>query len=76
MAGDASKIISSISTDTRTIKAGDFYVPLKGVNFDGHDFIGEAIAKGVSGILVSKIVGAGFPRPPAGAAGSDWKVLL
>ena len=24
-----------ISTDTRTIEQGDFYIPLKGANFDG-----------------------------------------
>ena len=28
-----------ISTDTRTIKEGDFYLPLKGASFDGENFI-------------------------------------
>ena len=27
-----------ISTDTRTIEAGDFYLPLKGASFDGENF--------------------------------------
>ena len=38
-----------ISTDTRTIKPGDFYLPLKGANFDGENFITQALAKGASG---------------------------
>ena len=39
----------SISTDTRTIKPGDFYLPLKGVSFDGEKFIDEALKKGAVG---------------------------
>lgn len=38
-----------ISTDTRTIKEGDFYLPLKGASFDGEKFIDEAIRKGAAG---------------------------
>lgn len=59
LSGKPDQVVTSISTDTRTVKAGDFYIPLKGTNFDGHDFIDDAIAKGVMGILV----GAGKPRP-------------
>jgi len=33
-------------TDSREIKSGDFYVPLVGEKFDGHDFINEAFSKG------------------------------
>ncbi|NQU17497.1 MAG: hypothetical protein HQ564_05470 [Candidatus Saganbacteria bacterium] len=35
-----------ISIDTRTVKKGDLFIPIKGPNFDGHDFIEEAIKKG------------------------------
>ena len=38
-----------ISTDTRTIKAGDFYLPLKGASFDGEKFIEQALEKGAIG---------------------------
>ena len=38
-----------ISTDTRTIKAGDFYLPLKGASFDGENFIEDALNKGAAG---------------------------
>ncbi len=39
----------NISTDTRTIKSGDFYLPLKGASFDGEKFIAQAIEKGAIG---------------------------
>lgn len=38
-----------ISTDTRTIKTGDFYLPLKGASFDGEKFINQALEKGAIG---------------------------
>ena len=38
-----------ISTDTRTIKPGDFYLPLKGASFDGEKFIAEALKRGAVG---------------------------
>jgi len=33
----------SISTDTRKIQNGEIYLPLRGENFDGHNFIDKAI---------------------------------
>lgn len=38
-----------ISTDTRTIKEGDFYLPLRGASFDGEKFIEQAFEKGAIG---------------------------
>ena len=45
---------SGISTDSRSIGKGELFVPLVGKNFDGHDFIPAAFAKGASGSLVMK----------------------
>ena len=42
-----------ISTDTRTIESGDFYLPLKGANFDGEKFISQAVEKGAIGFLTT-----------------------
>jgi len=39
----------NISTDTRTIKSGDFYLPLKGASYDGEKFINQALEKGAAG---------------------------
>lgn len=47
-------LVRGISTDTRTLEAGDLFVALKGERFDGHDFIGEALKKGARFILISK----------------------
>lgn len=38
-----------ISTDTRHLNPGDIYLPLRGENFDGHNFIDAAIRKGAIG---------------------------
>ena len=43
-----------ISTDTRTIKEGDLYLPLKGANFDGEDFCDNALDAGAAGCFYTK----------------------
>ena len=43
-----------ISTDTRTIQKGDFYLPLKGASFDGEKFIDQALEKGAIGAFCTK----------------------
>ncbi|MBI4743626.1 MAG: UDP-N-acetylmuramoyl-tripeptide--D-alanyl-D-alanine ligase [Actinobacteria bacterium] len=44
-------IIENVSIDTRTIKKGDLFIPLKGDKFDGHNFISAALEKGAIGFL-------------------------
>lgn len=48
--------ISGISTDSRRIKPGELFIPLKGKRFDGHKFINFALKKGAAGALTSKAV--------------------
>jgi UDP-N-acetylmuramoyl-tripeptide--D-alanyl-D-alanine ligase len=43
--------IKGLSIDSRTIKAQEAFIAIKGDNFDGHDFIPEAIKKGASCII-------------------------
>ena len=45
-----------ISTDTRTVQPGDLFLALVGDNFDGHDFVFEAVARGAAGVIVSRPV--------------------
>jgi UDP-N-acetylmuramoyl-tripeptide--D-alanyl-D-alanine ligase len=45
---DVQGSIKGVSTDSRSIKPGQLFIPLIGDNFDGHDFIGEAMAKGAT----------------------------
>lgn len=42
-----------ISTDTRTIQKGDLYLPLKGANFDGENFIDNALKNGAIGYFTT-----------------------
>jgi len=46
--------ISHISTDTRDIVPGSVFIALKGENFDGHDFMGEAFKRGAVACVSSK----------------------
>jgi UDP-N-acetylmuramoyl-tripeptide--D-alanyl-D-alanine ligase len=43
--------VESISTDSRSLKKGDLFVALTGEKHDGHEFVAEALAKGVSAVL-------------------------
>ncbi len=45
-----------VSSDSRTVKAGDLFVALRGERFDGHDFVAEAVARGAAGAVVSRPV--------------------
>ncbi len=54
--------INSISIDTRTLKAGDVYIAIKGENHDGHAFIEHAIECGAAGIIVSNPIDCSLPH--------------
>lgn len=45
---------ASISTDSRSIKKGEFFLPLKGNNFNGEDFIDDALKRGAIGTFVTR----------------------
>jgi UDP-N-acetylmuramoyl-L-alanyl-D-glutamate--2,6-diaminopimelate ligase len=49
--GDMEKNISGITYDSRKVKNGDIFAAIKGENFDGHDFIEDAIKKGAVAIV-------------------------
>jgi len=51
---DGYKAVTSVSTDTRNIKKASMFVALKGKNFDGHNFINDAVKKGASAVVVNK----------------------
>jgi UDP-N-acetylmuramoyl-tripeptide--D-alanyl-D-alanine ligase len=44
---------SRVSTDTRSLCAGDLYVALKGERFDGHDFVAAALAQGAVAAIIA-----------------------
>lgn len=44
-----------VSSDTRTLEAGELFVALRGENFDAHDFLGRADQGGAIAILVDRV---------------------
>ena len=43
---------SGVSIDSRTIEPGDLFVAISGPNFDGHDFVADALAAGAVAAVV------------------------
>lgn len=43
-----------ISIDTRAVALNDLFVALKGPRFDGHDFVGAALANGAAAAMVDR----------------------
>ncbi|MBF0122884.1 MAG: UDP-N-acetylmuramoyl-tripeptide--D-alanyl-D-alanine ligase [Candidatus Omnitrophica bacterium] len=52
LSGSGSFRVSGISTDTRKITKGNLFVAIKGDNFDGHNFIGQAVQAGAGAVMV------------------------
>ena len=46
---------SAVSTDSREIPDGALFLPIVGETFDGHDFIGKALAAGAAGCLCARV---------------------
>ncbi|HTY50239.1 MAG TPA: UDP-N-acetylmuramoyl-tripeptide--D-alanyl-D-alanine ligase [Steroidobacteraceae bacterium] len=53
---------AGVSTDTRTLKAGEIYVALKGERFDGHGFVAAARAAGAAAAVVAVRQGVALPQ--------------
>lgn len=52
-ANDSDLSVFGITTDTRTLQPQEVFVALVGENFDGHNFVEQAIAKGAIAIIVN-----------------------
>jgi UDP-N-acetylmuramoyl-tripeptide--D-alanyl-D-alanine ligase len=46
--------IAAVSTDSRSVSRGDCFFAILGPNFDGHNFVGQAIRKGAVCAVVQK----------------------
>jgi UDP-N-acetylmuramoyl-tripeptide--D-alanyl-D-alanine ligase len=67
--------LSSVSTDTRTVAAGNLFVALRGERFDAHEFLADAVAKGATALVVSDAKAAATLGVPAFVV-SDTTVAL
>lgn len=48
------RVITGVSTDSRTIREGELFVALRGSNHDGHKFLAEAFAAGAVAAIVAR----------------------
>ena len=49
-------LVTGVSIDTRTLRAGDLFIAIKGPNFDGHDYLEAAHAAGAVAALTEHYV--------------------
>ena len=62
LVGDAAVAWQRVSTDTRSVQAGDLLIALKGERFDAHDFLAEARRAGaVAAVAERGLAAAGLP---------------
>ena len=64
-----------VSTDSRSIAAGELFVALKGDKFDGHAYVEDVLARGAAGALVSEEFAAAHPDLPLIAV-TDTRLAL
>jgi len=48
--------VQGFSTDSRTLQAGDLFIPLRGERFDGHDYLAQAVRHGAAACLSEEVV--------------------
>jgi UDP-N-acetylmuramoyl-tripeptide--D-alanyl-D-alanine ligase len=52
--GNTNGFFTGASTDSRTTQLGDCFFAIRGENFDGHDYVADALAKGAVCTVVDK----------------------
>jgi len=76
ISGDGHSWVESISTDSRTLDKGDFFIPVTGENFDGHDFIAAAVSSGAGGLVYEKGKKNLIPGPSIRGTGKGEKLIV
>ncbi len=57
MQNGASVELQGFSTDSRKLQPGELFIPLRGDNFDGHDYMNQAIQNGAAACLSEEMIG-------------------
>ena len=53
--GSGDVTVSSVSTDSRSIEAGQWFIPIAGDRFDGHDYLEKALDAGAAGCFCARL---------------------
>ena len=62
LVGDGALALERVHTDTRSLRAGDLFVALRGERFDGHNFLAQARQAGaVAAIAERGLADAALP---------------
>lgn len=48
-------LFDGVTTDSRSVVAGNLFVALRGEHFDAHDFLVDVVAKGVAAVVVEHV---------------------
>jgi UDP-N-acetylmuramoyl-tripeptide--D-alanyl-D-alanine ligase len=82
--GDKASFLG-VSTDSRSVAAGELFFALKGENFDGHDFVSLAKEKGASAAVIAAaeserfkdlglpLIAVADPRLALGSLAAAWR---
>ena len=62
-ASGGNPVFSGVSTDTRSVRAGELFVALRGEKFDGHSFLDQAKKAGAVAAMVDRKFTAKPPLP-------------
>ncbi|MCY3841795.1 MAG: UDP-N-acetylmuramoyl-L-alanyl-D-glutamate--2,6-diaminopimelate ligase [Gammaproteobacteria bacterium] len=54
--------VSGIASDSRRVQRGDLYVARRGNAFDGHDFVGDAVAAGAVAVVSQRPLDSPVPN--------------
>jgi len=52
--GDGESEVGGVSTDSRSVCAGELFVPLRGTSFDGHDYLASVAGQGIQTVLAAE----------------------
>jgi UDP-N-acetylmuramoyl-tripeptide--D-alanyl-D-alanine ligase len=73
--GPPDAAVTAVSTDSRTLRAGELFVALRGENFDGHKFVGDVAARGAAGAIVESAFRLSAPTESQRGADSTFALI-
>ncbi len=83
-AAHGNPVFCGVSTDSRSLGAGELFVALTGPNYDGHAFVADAIERGAAAVMASQawvdrehpvlpLLAVADTRLALGALAADWR---